>query len=59
MKIVMLEIKCEGNSKDLIKYLEEEVIPDLKRGSERGYETWCKGWVLNNHETILGAEVSA
>jgi len=50
MKTIKLEIKCEGNEKQMIEYLKTEVIPQLEGGITRGYETWYKGWVADLQE---------
>jgi hypothetical protein len=47
MKMIKLEVKCEGNEKQMIEYLKTEVIPQLESGITRGYEAWYKGWVAD------------
>jgi len=63
---ITLEVKCDGDEMELIKYLKNEIIPRLNGGFTSGYETWYKGWVANlqgNHseetspETIREAEI--
>lgn len=57
MPTIKLEIKCNGNEKELIEYLKNEVIPRLNNGVTSGYETWYKNWVADlqgNHSESEG-----
>ncbi len=47
MKTISLEVKCNGDEKQLNEYLTNEVIPRLEGGVTGGYETWYKNWVAN------------
>jgi hypothetical protein len=47
MRTIELEVKCDGDEKQLIEYLKTEVIPRLEGGVTSGYETWYKSWVAN------------
>ena len=47
MPTIKLEVKCNGNEKELIKYLKNEVIPRLNGGITSGYKTWYKNWVAD------------
>ena len=47
MKTIKLEVKSNGDEKELIEYLKNEVIPRLEGGFTSGYETWYKGWVAD------------
>ena len=47
MKTIKLEVKCEGDEKQMIEYLRTKVIPQLEGGFTSGYETWYKGWVAD------------
>ena len=47
MKTIKLEVKCEGDEKEMIDYLKTEVIPRLEGGFTSGYETWYKGWTAD------------
>ena len=47
MKTIKLEVKCDGDEKQLIEYLNNEIIPRLKGGVTSGYETWYKGWIAD------------
>jgi len=50
MKIIKLEVKCEGDEEEMINYLKTEVIPRLEGGFTSGYETWYRGWVADLQE---------
>lgn len=47
MKTIKLEVKCDGDEKQMIEYLKSEVIPRLEGGITSGYVTWYKGWVAD------------
>jgi hypothetical protein len=47
MRTIKLEVRCEGDEKEMIDYLKTEVIPRLEGGITSGYETWYKGWVAD------------
>jgi hypothetical protein len=47
MKTIKLEAKCEGDEKQMIEYLKNEIIPRLEGGHTSGYETWYRGWVAD------------
>jgi len=59
MPTIKIEVKCDGNEKELIEYLKNEVIPRLEGGFTSGYETWYKGWVADlqgNHSEREGKD---
>ena len=61
MKTIKLEVKCEGDEKQMIEYLKNEIMPKLEDGFTSGYDTRWNWWTadLQRNHSEFGEDDNA